>query len=67
MMITPDMIIGDVLRMEPETAPIFMSNGMHCLGCPSAQGESIEEACEAHGIDVDELINQLNDYFENKA
>jgi hybrid cluster-associated redox disulfide protein len=64
--ITPDMIIGDVLRMDPGTAPIFMGIGMHCLGCPSAQGESIKQACDAHGVDVNHLIKQLNEYFEKK-
>lgn len=65
--ITPDMLIGDVLRIDKGTAPIFLNHGMHCLGCPSSQAESIEEACLAHGIDTEKLIKELNDYLERKA
>jgi len=65
--VTPDMLIGDVLRMDRGTAPIFLNNGMHCLGCPSSQGESIEEACEVHGIDPQKLVKELNDFFEKNA
>ena len=50
MKVTKDMIMGEILRMEMGLAPIFMENGMHCLGCPSAQLETIEEACSVHGI-----------------
>jgi len=64
--VTSDMIIADVLNMDKGTAPIFINNGMHCLGCPSASGESIEDACGIHGIDVDKLVKELNDYLENK-
>lgn len=64
--ITSDMIIADVLRLDKGTVPIFLNNGLHCLGCPSASGESIEEACEVHGLDVNKLINELNEYFESK-
>ena len=58
--ITKDTIIGDVLDLAPQTAPIFLSIGMHCLGCPSAQGESLEEACMVHGIDCDSLVENMN-------
>lgn len=64
--ITKDMIIADVLRMDKGTVPIFLNAGMHCLGCPSATGESIEDACMVHGIDADKLVKDLNDYFEKK-
>lgn len=64
--VTKDMIIMDVLRMDKGTAPIFMNAGMHCLGCPSASGESIVEACAVHGIDADKLIDELNEYFDGK-
>lgn len=64
--ITSDMIIADVLRLDKGTVPIFLNNGLHCLGCPSATGESIAEACEVHGLDVDKLIGELNEYFESK-
>lgn len=64
--ITKDTIILDVLRLDPETAPFFLEIGMHCLGCPSARGESIEEACEVHGTDADELVDKINDYLASK-
>ena len=66
MEITKDTIIGDILDIAPESAPLFLEIGMHCLGCPSARGESIEMACEVHGVDPDELIENLKDYFEHK-
>ena len=52
-------IIGDVLDIAPETAPLFMAIGMHCLGCPASRGETIEEACEVHGVNCDELLEKL--------
>jgi hybrid cluster-associated redox disulfide protein len=58
-----NMIIADVLSMDKGTAPIFFANGLHCLGCPSASGETIEEACEIHGLDCDKLLKELNDFF----
>jgi hybrid cluster-associated redox disulfide protein len=64
--ITPDMIIADVLKMDKGTVPIFLNSGMHCLGCPSASGESIKEACEVHGIDAGKLVEELNNYLEGK-
>jgi len=60
--VTKEMIIADVLRMNAGFAPILMNAGMHCLGCPSASGESLADACQVHGIDVDELIEELNSY-----
>jgi len=64
--ITPDMIISEVLRLDRGTAPIFLSNGMHCLGCPSSSGESIADACAIHGLDAEKLVRELNEYFANK-
>ena len=58
--ITKDTIIGDILDIAPDTAPIFLSIGMHCLGCPSSRGETVEQACMVHGVDVEELLEQLN-------
>ena len=58
--ITKDTIIGDILDIAPETAPIFMSIGMHCLGCPSSRGETVEQACMVHGVDVNELLAKVN-------
>ena len=53
-------IIGDVLDLAPETAPLFIEIGMHCLGCPSARSETVEQACMVHGVDVDELLAAVN-------
>ena len=60
MEITKNSTIGDVLDADCTLAPYFFEMGMHCLGCPSARGETIEEACAVHGVDVDELIAKLN-------
>lgn len=62
MAITKDSIIGDVLDQHPETAQLFFSIGMHCLGCPASRGETVEEACAVHGVDVDEFLEHLNAY-----
>lgn len=58
--ITKDTIIGVVLDNDPTTAPYFLEMGMHCLGCPSARGETIEMACAVHNVDADELVAKLN-------
>ena len=63
MKVTKDSIIGDVLDFEPETAQFFFEIGMHCLGCPSARGESIADACVVHGTDADELIKKINEFL----
>ena len=52
--------IGELLEIAPEKASILLEAGMHCLGCPASQEETIEEACQVHGIDVDELIEKIN-------
>ena len=59
--ITKDTIIGDILDIAPQTAPIFLSIGMHCLGCPSSRGETVEQACMVHGVPVDELLARINE------
>lgn len=64
--VTKDMIIMDVLQMDPGTAEFFLGIGMHCLGCPSASGESIEQACAVHGTDPDELVTKINAYLADK-
>lgn len=64
--VTKDTIILDVLNMDRGTAPFFIKIGMHCLGCPSASGETIEEACAVHGVDADKLIDEINKYLESK-
>lgn len=65
-MITADMPIAAVMHMDPKVAPVFMSFGMHCLFCPHASAESLEQACQVHGVDVNELVAALNNYFESK-
>lgn len=64
--ITKDTIIGDILDIDRTTAPFFLEMGMHCLGCPSARGETLEQACLVHGVSVDELVAKLNTHIENK-
>lgn len=64
--VTKDTIIMDVLNMDPGTAEFFFGIGMHCLGCPSASGESVAQACAVHGVDADELIEKINNYLESK-
>jgi hybrid cluster-associated redox disulfide protein len=59
--ITKDTIIGDILDVAPQTAPIFLSIGMHCLGCPSSRGETVEEACMVHGVDCEKLLAIVNE------
>lgn len=60
MKITKDMLIGDIVRAYPESATVLMNFGMGCVGCPSAQGESLEQASMVHGIDLNALITELN-------
>ena len=64
--VTKDMLIGQLITLDPNIAPILMRAGMHCIGCPSAQGESLEEAAMVHGIDADVLTAQINDFLANK-
>ena len=64
--IEKDTIIGDVLDIAPHAAPLFFAIGMHCLGCPSSRGETVEEACAVHGVDVDKLLAVVNE-VANKA
>ena len=59
--ITKDTIIGDILDVAPQTAPIFLSIGMHCLGCPSSRGETVEEACMVHGVDCEKRMSIVNE------
>ena len=63
MQVTKDTLIGDVLDFDAETAQFFFEIGMHCLGCPSSRGETIEEACAVHGVDAEELVAKLNDFL----
>lgn len=61
MTIDKNMLIGQLLQVDESIAPILMRAGMHCLGCPASQGESLEEACMVHGIDCDVLVSQINE------
>lgn len=63
-MITKDMIISEVIQKHPELTRTFFANGMMCIGCPSAQGESIEQASMVHGLDADQLVAALNEALE---
>ena len=64
--ITKDTIIGDILDIDETTAPLFLSIGMHCLGCPASRGETIEQACMVHGVDADELVAKINEHIKDK-
>jgi len=63
--VTKDMIIADIISIDRGIIPILMQAGMHCVGCPSSQGETLEEAGFVHGMEVDELINEINTYLES--
>ena len=60
MTITKETIIGDILTIAPQTAPLFMSIGMHCLGCPASRNETVAQACMVHGVDADALLARIN-------
>ena len=64
--VSKDMLIGQLLQVDPNIAPILMRAGMHCLGCPSSQMESLEEAAMVHGLDAQILEDQINDYLAAK-
>ena len=66
MRITKESIIGDILDADIETAQFFFEIGMHCLGCPSARGECIADACMVHGTDADALVKKINEYLAAK-
>jgi hybrid cluster-associated redox disulfide protein len=61
--ITKDMTIKQVIDIDIECAPVFFDFGMHCIGCPSASGETLEQASAVHGVNVDDLVKKLNEYF----
>ena len=61
--VTKEMLIGQLLRLDPNIAVVLMRAGMHCVGCPSSQMESLEEAAMVHGMDVDVLVQQINDFL----
>ncbi len=63
-MITKDMTIYEVLQIAPDIGPVFFEFGMHCLGCPISRGETVEQAAEAHGVSVDEMLSRLNEFID---
>jgi len=63
MIVTKNTLIGEILSADQTTARYFLEMGMHCLGCPSSTGESLEEACMVHGVPVEELIEKLNKHI----
>ena len=65
--VTKDMLIGDILRMDRTLAPVLMDVGMHCLGCPSSQMESLEDACAVHGIDPESVIERISEHLSGEA
>ena len=64
--INKDMIIADMLKIDPGIAAILVASGMHCIGCPSAQGETLDEAAMVHGMNADELVVNVNEYLAKK-
>lgn len=64
---TKDMTIGELLMMDRSVGAVLMENGMHCVGCPSAAGETLEEASLVHGMDIEKLLSNINDFFANKG
>ena len=64
---TKDMTIYEVLQVAPDIGPVFFEFGMHCLGCPISRGETVEQAAEAHGADLDEMLKKLNAFVENQG
>lgn len=66
MTVTKDMLIGELLQLDSGVAPVLMAAGMHCVGCPASQAESLEEAAFVHGINPDTLIGTVNEYFAAK-
>ena len=64
--ITKDTIIGDILNIDDTTAPFFLEMGMHCLGCPASRGETLEQACAVHGVEVEELLQKINAHIADK-
>lgn len=62
--VTKSTMIGELLQIDANIAPVLLNIGMHCLGCPSSQMETIEEAAMVHGIEPDALVNQINEFLE---
>lgn len=67
MTVNKEMTIAEIIRLDAGIIPILLGSGMHCIGCPSAQGESLEEACMVHGIEVDALVDAINEHLSANA
>ncbi len=67
MTFTKDTIVAEVMMKAPQTQPLFLNIGMHCLGCAFATGETIEQACNTHGVDPDDFLEELNDFLASEA
>jgi len=65
--VTKEMLINDIIEIDRGLVPILMQHGMHCVGCPSARYESLEQAATAHGMDVEELIEEMNVYLSTRG
>lgn len=65
--ITKDMLIGDILDVDPDSAPFFIEMGMYCLGCPASRGETLEQACMVHAVDVEEMVQKLNEHLASAS
>ena len=64
--VTKEMTIGQIIKADQGIIAVLLNYGMHCIGCPSAQGESLEEACMVHGLDVEPLVEEINAYLSSK-
>ena len=64
--ITKDTVIGDILDIDESASKFFLDMGMHCLGCPASRGETVEQACDVHGVDVDKFLKDINEYLTVK-
>lgn len=62
--VNKDMLMGQLVRMDPVVVEVLLREGMHCIGCPSSQRESLEQACMVHGLDVDEVVEDINMVLE---
>lgn len=65
--ITKDTLIGDILDIDPDSTQFFFAMGMYCLGCPASRGETLEEACMVHAVDVEEMVQKLNEHIVSKT
>lgn len=65
--VTKETMIGELLQIDADIAPILFGIGMHCLGCPASQMETIEEAASVHGVDADDLVEEINSFLESQG